>query len=95
MCNAVAVLTAPTSRGTGGGTIIISTATVLVCFGYVQRVGVGMYILLRGIDLETAVGCEDTAAATARYGMPACNHKGFELDRSPPTTTPKASVQYG
>ena len=25
------------------GTIIISTATVLVCFGYVQRVGVGMY----------------------------------------------------
>ena len=29
-----------------GGTIIISTATVLVCFGYVQRVGVGMYIPL-------------------------------------------------
>ena len=59
-----------------GGTIIISTATVLVCFGYVQRVAVGMYVLLRVIDLETAVGYEDTAAATAGYSLPACNHRG-------------------
>ena len=49
------------------GTIIISTATVLVCFGYVQRVDVGRYISLMAIGLETAVGDEDTVAATARY----------------------------
>ena len=50
-------------------------ATVLVCFGYVQRVGVGMYISLMVIGLETAVGYEDTAAATARYSLPAGNHR--------------------
>ena len=58
------------------GTIIISTATVLVRFGHVQRVGVGMYISLRVTGLETAVGYEDTAAATATYSLPACNHEG-------------------
>ena len=28
------------------------------------------------VGLETAVGYEDTAAATARYSLPACHHKG-------------------
>ena len=56
------------------GTIIISTATVLVCFAYVQRIAVGMYLSLRVIDPETAVGYEGTAAATARYSLCACNH---------------------
>ena len=66
----------PGPKGGGRGTIIISTATVLVCFGYVQRVDVGMYISLMAIGLETAVGYEDTAAATARYSLPAYNPKG-------------------
>ena len=39
------------------GTIIISTATVLGCFGYVQCIDVGMYISLRVIDLETGDCC--------------------------------------
>ena len=58
------------------GTIIISTATVLVCFGYVQRVDVGMYISLSIIVRETAVGYEDTTAVIARYSLHAGNHKG-------------------
>ena len=48
-----------------------STATALVCFGYAQRVDVSMYISLRVLGLETAVGYEGTAAATARYSLPA------------------------
>ena len=43
------------------GTIIISTATTVLVCGYVQRNGAGVYISLRVIDLETAVGYEDTA----------------------------------
>ena len=50
--------------------MIISTATVWVCFGYVQRVDVGMYISLMVIGLETAVRYAGTAAATARYSLP-------------------------
>ena len=64
------------------GTIMISTATVLVCFGYVQRVDVGMHISLMVIGLKTAVGYEDTAAATARYSLPACNHQDTAGDSS-------------
>ena len=58
----------------GGGAIIISTATVLVRFGYVQHVDIGMYISLMVIGLVTAVGYEDTAAATASASASA--HRG-------------------
>ena len=58
-------------------TIIISIATVLVRFGYVQHIGVGMvHSTCSPGALKLLNVMKIIAAATARYSRPACNHKG-------------------
>ena len=66
-----------------GGTIIISTATVLVCFAYLQRVDVGMYISLMAIGLETAVGSDGCVGVWGGCVVVVFHHAGIFCNANP------------